>query len=184
MQLLVDAGLTPMQAIMAATVHGAELLGLERRIGTVEKGKVADLVLLDANPLDEIGNTKKIFRVIKDGRVVDTTYHADYAIPIKRPGPESKHLYNPMPVVHDIVPPVVTEGAAVTLRVVGRGFTPGSVVTINGRSVDTRWISATELAATLTEQQTAVVGTLLVRVDTPAPGGGTSDPLEFIVTFR
>ena len=184
MQLLVDAGLTPMQAIMAATAYGAELLGLERRMGTVEKGKVADLVLLDANPLQDIANTKKVFKVIKDGRVVDTTYHADYQIPIRRPGPESKHLYNPVPVVRDILPPVAVEGTAVTLRIVGRGFTPGSVVKVGGRPSDTRWVSATELAATLTAQQTAAAGTLLVTVATPAPGGGVSDPVEFIVTFR
>ncbi len=184
MQLLVDAGLTPMQAIMAATAYGAELLGLERRIGTVEKGKVADLVLLDANPLQDIANTKTISSVIKDGRVVDTTYHAGYAIPIRRPGPESKHLYNPAPLVRDVVPPVAVEGTAVTLRVAGRGFTPGSVVKIDGRANATRWTSATELATTLTAQQTAAAGTLLVTVETPAPGGGVSDPVEFIVTFR
>ena len=105
MQLLVDAGLTPMQAIKAATRNGAELLGLERKIGTVEKGKTADLVIVDADPLQEITNTKKIFKVIQDGRVVDTTYHADYELPIRRPGPESKHLYNPIPVPRSKAPP-------------------------------------------------------------------------------
>jgi len=184
MQLLVDAGLTPMQAIRTATAHGAELLGLERRLGSVERGKVADLVLLDANPLQEIANTKRIFRVIKDGRVVDTTYHADYAIPIRRPGPESKHLYHPTPVVRDVLPPVAVEGSVVTLRIVGGGFTPGSVVKINGRASETRWISTMELATTLTAQQTATAGTLLVAVETPPPGGGVSDPVEFIVTFK
>jgi len=181
MQLLVDAGLTPMQAIMAATVHGAELLGLEGRLGTVEKGKMADLVVLDANPLQDIANTKKIARVIKDGRLVDTTYHADYAIPIRRPGPESKHLYNPAPVVRDILPAVAVEGAAVTLRIVGRGFTPSSVVKVDGRAVDTRWVSATELAASVAAAQP---GTLAVMVETPAPGGGVSNPVEFIVMFK
>jgi len=184
MELLVDAGLTPMQAIMAATVNGAELLGLERRIGTVEKGKAADLVLVDANPLQDITNTKKIFKVIKDGRIVDTTYHADYQIPIRRPGPESKHLYNPVPVVRDVVPPVAVEGASVTLRIAGRGFTPGSAVKVDGRAAETRWISSTELVATLTPQQTADVGTFLITVETPQPGGGSSEPVEFIVTFK
>jgi hypothetical protein len=184
MQLLVDAGLSPMQAIMAATSNGAELLGLRPTLGTVEKGKLADLVLVDANPLQDITNTKKISRVIKDGRVVDTTYHADYEIPIRRPGPESKHLYNPPPVVRDLLPPVVVEGAIVTVRILGRGFTPSSVVRFDGRAIPTRWVSATEMAATLTAQQTGRVGTFLVTVDTPKPGGGTSEPVEFIVTFK
>jgi len=184
MQLLVDAGLTPMQAIRAATIHGAELLGLERRLGSVEPGKVADLVLLDANPLQDISNTRKIVAVIKDGRVVDSTYHAAYAIPIRRPGPESKHLYNPAPSVRDIVPPVAVEGTSVTLRLVGRGFTPASVVTVDGRALATRWVSATELSAVLPAERTASPGTLLIRVETPKPGGGSSDPIEFIVTFK
>jgi cytosine/adenosine deaminase-related metal-dependent hydrolase len=184
MQLLVDAGLSPMQAIMAATSNGAELLGLRPKIGTVEKGKLADLVLVDANPLQDITNTKKISRVIKDGRVVDTTYHADYEIPIRRPGPESKHLYNPPPVVRDLLPPVAVEGAIVTVRVLGRGFTPSSVVRFDGHAVATRWVSATEVAATLPAQHTGRVGTFLVTVDTPKPGGGTSEPVEFIITFK
>ena len=184
MQLLVDAGLTPMQAIMAATSNGAALLGLEPKVGTVEEGKIADLVLVDANPLQEIANTKKIFRVVKDGRVVDTTYYADYEIPIRRPGPESKHLYNPLPVVRDLLPPVAVEGASVTVRIIGRGFTPSSVVKFDGRAAGTRWVSSTELAATLAPQQTARVGTFLVTVETPKPGGGSSEPVEFIITFK
>ena len=184
MQLLVDAGLTPMQAIMAATVNAAELLELERRIGTIERGKAADLVLLDANPLQEIANTKKISTVIVDGRVVDTAYHPAYELPIRRPGPESKHLYNPIPVVRDVLPPVAVEGASMILRIVGRGFTPSSIVKLDGRASDTRWISPTELAANLTAQHTAKVGTFLITVETPAPGGGSSNPVEFLVNFK
>src|SRR5262249_29197172 len=86
MELLVDAGLSPMQAIQAATTNGAAIIGLDSQLGTVEKGKIADLVLLDGNPLESIANTKKIFRVIKGGRVIDTKYHTDYEILIKRPG--------------------------------------------------------------------------------------------------
>ena len=183
MQLLVDAGLSPMQAIMAATSNGAELLGLAAKIGTVENGKLADLVLVDRDPLQDITNTKKIFKVIKDGRIADTSYRADYEIPIRRPGPESKHLYNPLPVVRDLLPPVAVHGASVTVRIVGRGFTPSSVVKFAGRAVDTRWVSSTELAATLDTQQTSRVGTLPVTVETPKPGGGTSEPVEFIITF-
>ena len=184
MQLLVDAGLKPMQALMAATGWGAEVMGQDRRLGTIEKGKLADLVLLDADPLQDIRNTKKIFKVIKDGRVVDTAYHADYEIAIKRPGPESKHLYNPVPLLQDVVPPIAVEGTSTTLRLVGRGFTRSSVVRLDGRVVDTRWVSATELTATLTPQQTARVGTFLMTVDTPKPGGGSSQPVEFMIVFK
>src|SRR5262245_35144304 len=128
MELLVDAGLSPMQAIQAATTNGAAIIGLDSKLGTIEKGKIAYLVLLDANPLENIANTKKILRVIKDGRIIDTNYHADYEMPIKRPGPESKHLYNPVPQLRDVSPPVAVEVESASLRIFGEGFTPNSVV--------------------------------------------------------
>jgi len=184
MQLLVDAGLTPMQALMAATSWGAEVMGQDRKLGTVEQGKLGDLVLLDANPLLDITNTKKIFKVIKNGRVVDTAYHADYEIAIKRPGPESKHLYNPVPVLRDVLPPIAVEATSASLRIVGRDFRPNSVVRLDGHVVETRWVSATELAARLTPQQTARAGTFVLTVDTPRPGGGSSQPAEFMVVFK
>jgi tetratricopeptide (TPR) repeat protein len=70
---LVQAGLTPMQALQAATLNPARFLGREKDFGAVEAGKIADLVLLDANPLDDIANTKKIAAVIYDGKVFDRT---------------------------------------------------------------------------------------------------------------
>jgi imidazolonepropionase-like amidohydrolase len=62
--LLVDAGLTPLEAIQSATLNPAKCLGISDRFGTIEKGKVADLVLLEADPLADIRNTKKIAGVI------------------------------------------------------------------------------------------------------------------------
>jgi Amidohydrolase family len=66
--LFVQAGLTPMEALQTATLNPAKFLGLTDSLGTVEKGKLADLVLLDANPLDDINNTRKIAAVIINGR--------------------------------------------------------------------------------------------------------------------
>lgn len=66
--LLVNAGLTPMQSLQAATLNPARFLGREKDFGTIEKGKVADLDLLDANPLDDIGNTRKIAGVVLGGK--------------------------------------------------------------------------------------------------------------------
>lgn len=71
LELLVKAGLTPMKALQAATRNPAEYLGLLDAFGTIEKGKLADLVLLDANPLEDISNTKTIRAVIINGRLLD-----------------------------------------------------------------------------------------------------------------
>jgi len=67
--LLVRAGLTPMQALQAATLNPARFMGREKDLGTVAAGKIADLVVLDANPLDDIGNTKKISAVVFAGQL-------------------------------------------------------------------------------------------------------------------
>ncbi|MFZ2054304.1 MAG: amidohydrolase family protein [Candidatus Aminicenantales bacterium] len=66
--LLVEAGLTPLEALQAATYNAAEFLGMMDSIGTVEEGKIADLVLLDADPIKDIANTKKIAAVIVGGK--------------------------------------------------------------------------------------------------------------------
>jgi imidazolonepropionase-like amidohydrolase len=69
--LLVRAGLTPAEALRTATINPARFLGLTDSLGVVALGKVADLVLLDANPLQNIGNTRKIGAVIQGGRFFD-----------------------------------------------------------------------------------------------------------------
>jgi imidazolonepropionase-like amidohydrolase len=68
LQRLVAAGFTPLAALQTATLNPAKFLGKETELGTVEKGKLADLVLLDRNPLDNIANTQKIAAVIVNGR--------------------------------------------------------------------------------------------------------------------
>lgn len=68
--LLVQAGFTPMEALQAATREPARYLGRLDSVGTIEKGKIADLVLLDANPLAEIGNTRKINEVVVGGKLI------------------------------------------------------------------------------------------------------------------
>ncbi len=69
--LLVRAGLTPMEALQAATRNPAAYLGRLGTLGTVEVGKLADIVLLDADPLADIGNTRRINAVIAQGRLLD-----------------------------------------------------------------------------------------------------------------
>ena len=64
----VDAGFTPMEALQTATINPALFLGKRADFGTVEKGKIADLVLLDANPVDDIRNTRRIVAVVANGR--------------------------------------------------------------------------------------------------------------------
>ena len=69
--LLVIAGLTPMEALQSATLNPAKFLGVDKTLGTIEQGKIADLVLLNANPLEDIRNTQRINAVISNGRLFD-----------------------------------------------------------------------------------------------------------------
>ncbi|GAA4707515.1 amidohydrolase family protein [Brevibacillus fulvus] len=71
LELLVQAGLTPLEALQAATITPARFLGIENSSGSIEAGKWADLVLLDENPLVEIAHTRQIWSVISDGRYLD-----------------------------------------------------------------------------------------------------------------
>jgi imidazolonepropionase-like amidohydrolase len=71
--LLVQAGLTPMESLQTATINPARFLGLEKNLGSVEEGKIANLVLLDADPLADIHNSTKISEVFLAGKEFDRT---------------------------------------------------------------------------------------------------------------
>ncbi|HMD33812.1 MAG TPA: amidohydrolase family protein, partial [Vicinamibacterales bacterium] len=71
-ELYVEAGFTPIEALQAATIVPARAMKLDAELGTIEKGKRADLVVLNANPLDDIRNIRRVRWTIRDGRVYDS----------------------------------------------------------------------------------------------------------------
>jgi hypothetical protein len=71
LELYVAAGFTPMEAIRTATIIPARVMRLETSLGSVDVGKNADLVILNGDPLENIGNIRKVFRIIKDGQLLD-----------------------------------------------------------------------------------------------------------------
>ena len=70
MGLWVRDGATPWQTLVAATRHGAAVCGVGTELGTVEVGKLADLIVVGANPLEDITNVHRLRLVLKEGRVV------------------------------------------------------------------------------------------------------------------
>lgn len=67
LELMVQAGLTPLQVLTIATRNSAKMLHIENNFGTIEKGKIADFIILDGNPATDIKNTRKIYAVYKSG---------------------------------------------------------------------------------------------------------------------
>jgi imidazolonepropionase-like amidohydrolase len=71
MELMEEAGMRPFDILIAATQNAAEVMGKGKDVGTLSKGKIADILLLDADPVRDIRNAQKIFKVIKSGRVLN-----------------------------------------------------------------------------------------------------------------
>jgi imidazolonepropionase-like amidohydrolase len=71
LELLVEAGISPLNVIKIATRNGADALGILDKVGTIEPGKEADMIVVEANPIDNISNTKNIEVIINDGKFVD-----------------------------------------------------------------------------------------------------------------
>ncbi len=208
MELLVEAGLKPMQALQASTSWPAEMLagrgGVRRNpgVGSIQEGNFADLVILKANPLEDIGNSKKIERVMKGGRFVDRRYHPDYFTFVSPP--RSISGATPVPEISSISPHLVTEGdPEFTMVIEGVGFVGTSVVRVDGITLSTRFEGPgrlrVKIPADLVEsaspnrfsrsgpaQNLGALGdrTLSIEVYNPPPEGGISNSVSLIVSPR
>ncbi|MBI4460996.1 MAG: amidohydrolase family protein [Acidobacteria bacterium] len=195
MELFVEAGLTPMQAILTATRYPAEGFRVLDRLGTVEKGKLADLVILTADPLQDIRNTKKIDQVIMNGKVMDRTFHPWFGNPYAGGDVEAPEWFQalkrvteqgirvsaglrddtqafgqPCPGIESISPEEVSEGSSgITLTIRGINFTKKSVVYWGERAIPSRLVSATELQATISPGLIARAGIFSLQVRNPGP---------------
>ena len=145
MELLADAGLTPMQALQTATLWSAEMLtgkgGVfgSPKIGVIAEGAFADLLVLSADPLEDIGNTKGIERVMKGGEFIELGYTPAY-FSSTRPS-RSIVMATPVPRISAVSPHTVVEGGSEFEVVVeGVGFVGNSVVKVGGVSLDTAFV--------------------------------------------
>ena len=88
LERLVEAGLSPLEALQTATLNPAHVLEMTGSLGSIEPGKLADLVLLDANPLEDIRNTQKIRAVVGDGRLYRRADLDQLLAGVNEPSPE------------------------------------------------------------------------------------------------
>jgi len=183
MQLLVDSGLTPMQALLAATKVPAEIFGKQKEVGVIAPGRSADLLVLDADPLRDISNTRKISSVILRGQKVELGYHWNYTLPFVNPveTDDVTSEYLAVPKIERVEPLVVNQGAPTTLALQGSGFSTRAQVMFNGSPVNTAFQSTTALSAEVPASLLSVAGTWNVTVVNPRPGGGQSNALGLMV---
>jgi hypothetical protein len=200
-----EVGLTPMQVIMSATFNTAEGFRVLDQLGTIEAGKLADVLIVNADPLQTIRNLHDIAWVIKDGDVVDRTYTASFQNPmprgavegmswvraVKRLSLQGKFFGWPPPAIESISPTVITEGdPTLRLTIQGVNYTEESVVYFGDRPVPARRLSDTELQAVIDAGLISQVGTYPITVRNPKPmqrpewGDGTSNPAHLIVNYR
>lgn len=204
MAMLVEAGLTPMQAIQSMSLWGAEMLTARRKtptkpaVGHIGEGANADLVILTANPLTNIDNSKKIERVMKGGRFMELGYTPHYTSPVVVGGAIPSTA---VPEVSAIAPHTVAEGSPTfEITVEGVGFVTNSIVRVDDQPVPTTFVDIRTLKARVPasaiaratphrfnfpgpEQHPGVYGdrTVKISVFNGPPDGGASNPVALRV---
>ncbi len=174
----VEAGVPPLTAIQAATLNVAKTFHKDKDYGSVEPGKVADLSIVEGDPLKDIWMTQNVKMLIMDGKIVDIGFHK-----YKNPIP-AFYSYQPLPREISISPLIATQGTEVTLTVRGRGVLPTHVVMLNGKAMPTRYVKRGELEATVPADAIAEAGTYIVTVKSEGELLPESYPEHLVVEFK
>lgn len=175
MQMIADSGVSPMNVILSATRWAAESLGKDDILGTVEAGKLGDITVVDGNPLANIANTQNIHLVIKNGKILDTTYDTHFVNPIPRP-------VGVDPVLSRLSPKVGHAGqGALVLRIEGEDFRPRAVVRFDTTDLETEFVSSSELSARIGPKTLRRPGSYAITVVNPDSGGGASEAIHFVI---
>src|SRR5262245_7662387 len=180
MVMFVEAGLTPMQALQAGTINVAKAFRKDRDFGTLEAGKVADIIAVEGDPLKDIWAVQNVKLVILGGKVVDHEFHADFKNPIP-----AVRAWRATPQEIDISPRSLAQGTTGILKVTARrGFDRFHKITLNGKILETRFLGPSELEASVPANMTKDVGTFPVVVVGQGDFASKSAPAYFIVAFR
>jgi hypothetical protein len=176
----VEAGVSPMKAIQAATLNVARTFKKDRDYGSVEPGKVADLSIVEGNPLEDIWTTQNVKMVIMDGKVIDIGFKK-----YKNPIP-SFYSYQSLPLDLEIAPLFLIEGSGpTTLRVRGQGgMWPFHRVMLNGEPLPTSFVSKDELKATILPEAIPKAGTYIVTLKCEGEPFPVSHRAHLVVGFK
>jgi hypothetical protein len=176
MEMLVESGLTPMQALQSATGWGSTALLAHGKkvpakppVGILAEGAFADLVVLNANPLTNIANTRKIERVMKGGEFIKLGYTKDYG---KSGNPVFIIPHTPEPEITAIAPSSIESAHNFEVVVHGVGFIGSSVVRVGDIPVPTTFVNIRTLRARVPQ---TVRQNVKFTVFNKPPDGGVSN---------
>jgi Amidohydrolase family/IPT/TIG domain len=180
-----------MQIVQGTTKWPAEMIGKQDVLGTIEAGKLADVIILDRDPLQDASNMRAINTVIQDGRIIPRGYTANYSDPFINLGDPSVDALpwvaamkanfrppmqvtdpanSPQPAIESITPLIVAQtDGSVTVTLKGLNFVRRSAVLFKGRPVSSRVVSPTEIQVTLDADALKAVGKYDVVVRNPDP---------------
>jgi hypothetical protein len=179
-----------LQAIQSATIWPSQRLSKWNDLGSVEEGKLADILVLPGNPLDDITVYKNIEMVMQNGRFVELGYHQTYKNPIpwEHGGrvQYDDHIISDIPAyTTSISPAVVTEGSGdITLSVRGGPFISTSTIRVGEFLLETELVSEDEVRAVVPAHMIQSVGTYPVTITHTPPGWGDMNSQYLIVKFK
>ena len=176
----VEAGVPPMKAIQAATLNVARTFKKDKDYGSVEPGKVADLSIVEGDPLQDIWMTQNVKMVVMDGKVIDSGF-TKYKNPIA-----SFYSYQSLPLDLEISPLYLIEGAGpTTLKVRGQGgMWPFHRVMLNGEPLPTSFVSKDELKAIIPPEAISKAGTYVVTLKCDGEPFPESNRAHLVVGFK
>ena len=176
----VEAGVSPLTAIQAATLNVARTFKKDKDYGSVEPGKVADLSIVEGDPLQDIWMTQNVTMVVMDGKVIDNGF-TKYKNPIP-----SFYSYQSLPLDLEISPLFLIEGSGpTTMKVRGAGgMWPFHRVMLNGEPLPTSFVSRDELTATIPAEAIAKAGTYIVTLKCEGEAFPESHRAHLVVGFK
>ena len=175
----VEAGVAPMTAIQAATLNVARTFRKDKDYGSVEPGKVADLSIIDGDPLKDIWMTQNVKMVVLNGKIINPEF-TGYVNPI----PEF-NSWQQLSQTVDVSPPAIAQGSGPTvLKVSGKGFWPFHQVLLNGKVLETKFVSRSELQAIIPAEAVKDVGMYKVTVKSKGEEIAESNPAPLVVKFK
>lgn len=176
----VEAGVPPMTAIQAATLNVARTFRKDKDYGSVEPGKVADLSVVEGDPLQDIWMTQNVKMVVMDGKVIDIGFKK-----YKNPIP-SFYSYQSLPLDLEISPLFLIEGSGPTvLKVSGQGgMWPFHRVMLNGQPLPTSFNSKNELQAIISPEAIPTAGTYIVTLKCDGEAFPESHRAHLVVGFK